>query len=441
MLQPLSRLIKQPRRRMPVWTLLSLSALATITLFYGARSWSTDSAAFPFHHSTSTVDVDYPPSYQDIRDAEENLPQLSLDLPYPEGRNGRYVKFSCQIQQLGWNNVLNELGNTIPGQNPRPSIGPKDSALRSYLWPNRWRTMGPDDPAPRSITEKWFEVVCPPEKRRIINTRELKPALTNAPGSEIFAAWQKILLDAPESCIEIQSADTSEDAYSQVFDLWLWGTTRVLSLWDEFSKSPVSRLLGTSHIVERALEYNKRIFHAARKEEVDIVDPYSRMLAIHLRRGDFKQACLSLSNWNSTFYSWNLHEFLPDKFTPPPGGSWGTNTPRTRHYPRFEGRLFEDSGDERREEGRIDVLYMLTNDESEWLDEVKQSMKADGWRVIATSRDLRLDREGKDVGMAVDMEIARKASIFIGNGWSSFTSNILHRRLVDGKIPMSNRFY
>jgi len=89
----------------------------------------------------------------------------------------------------------------------------------------------------------------------------------------------------------------------------------------------------------------------------------------------------------------------------------------------------------------VDVLFILTNDESEWLSEVKKIMKNDGWRVVTTSRDLKLNMEANEVSMAVDMEIARKASVFIGNGWSSLTSNILHRRLVDGRIPMSNRFY
>ena len=288
------------------------------------------------------------------------------------------------------------------------------------------------DPAPRAVSEKYFEIVCPPEKRRIINTRDVKPALADADGVEIFAAWQQILLDAPEQCIEIQPADRSEDGYPQVFDLWLWGSWRVLSLWDAFSSSPVSQLLGTSPIVERTVNANLKIFTAP-KERVGATDPFNRMLAIHLRRGDFKEACLSLSNWNSTFYSWNLHDFLPDKFVPPPGGGWGTNTPENealymKHCLPSDEDILQKIRDSRKDyldtvkkQGRkeeIDVLYLLTNDNSEWLDEVKKIMKADGWKVVATSRDLKLDAEGKDVGMAVDMEIARKASVFIGNGVS-----------------------
>ena len=50
-----------------------------------------------------------PPTYSSVYDLERNLPQHNLDLPYPEGRTGRYVKFSNQIAGLGWNNVLNDL--------------------------------------------------------------------------------------------------------------------------------------------------------------------------------------------------------------------------------------------------------------------------------------------------------------------------------------------
>jgi hypothetical protein len=50
-----------------------------------------------------------PPKYEKLRQWEANLPQHNLDIPYPEGRTGRYVRFSNQIAMLGWNNVFNEV--------------------------------------------------------------------------------------------------------------------------------------------------------------------------------------------------------------------------------------------------------------------------------------------------------------------------------------------
>jgi len=288
---------------------------------------------------------------------------------------------------------------------------------------------GPGDNAPRAISSKWWEVVCPLERRRIINTRDIKPKVWDIVGTEIFAEWQRVLSESNDSCVEIVSLDMIEDTYPQVFDLRLWGTWKVLSLWDMFSKGPVSQLLKTSPIVERGVQVNHNVFALNPSD----VDPFSRMLAIHLRRGDFKEACTSLSNWNSTYYSWNLHEFLPDHFDPPPGGTMGKNTPENEalymtHCLPTDEQILQKIRDSKNDylkaveaaggHETLDVLYLLTNDDSEWLNDVKRIMKADGWKVIATSRDLKLDRETKEVGMAVDMDIARRAAVFIGNGVS-----------------------
>jgi hypothetical protein len=56
-----------------------------------------------------SFDLDQPPTYKKLKEWESNLPQHNLDLPFPEGRTGRYVLFKNQIQGLGWNNELNEV--------------------------------------------------------------------------------------------------------------------------------------------------------------------------------------------------------------------------------------------------------------------------------------------------------------------------------------------
>ena len=52
---------------------------------------------------------DEPPTWKRVKKWEDDLPQHNLDLPFPEGRHGRYVLFKNQIQKLGWNNQLNEV--------------------------------------------------------------------------------------------------------------------------------------------------------------------------------------------------------------------------------------------------------------------------------------------------------------------------------------------
>ncbi|KAJ4496975.1 hypothetical protein C8R41DRAFT_760591 [Lentinula lateritia] len=420
-----------------------------------------------------------PPTWARLKEWEDELPQHNLDLPFPEGRTGRYVKFSNQIKMLGWNNVFNELlMNSLLAYKSKRAYVFQDYVWKPeyYSWPQsesfEWPphtplnaiiagpTAGglwdPGDDAPRSVSEKWFDVVCPREERRILNTREVKPDIAWLMGDEIFEAWRKVLTEAPERCIEIVPAD--DDNFPQTFDLWLWGSFRVLPLWKPFSESPISRLLATSPIVNSAVDRNEYLFlpHGPRPAHPVSHNPYDRMLAMHVRRGDFKDACIGLATWNSTYYSWNLLDFLPDHFEPPAGGSWGWNTPEnTEKYmehclPTFDGivKKVKDSkedyiraGGSKGDQRTLDVLYLLTNEESEWLEQLKDTLRKDGWHTIKTSRDLTLDQEQTDVNMAVDMDIARRAAVFIGNGWSSFTSNIVHRRLADGKEPISIRFY
>ena len=72
-----------------------LFLLPTYFIFFG-RSFDLDN-------------LDQPPTYKRLKEWESNLPQHDLDLPFPEGRTGRYVLFKNQIQGLGWNNELNEV--------------------------------------------------------------------------------------------------------------------------------------------------------------------------------------------------------------------------------------------------------------------------------------------------------------------------------------------
>ncbi|KAF9068591.1 hypothetical protein BDP27DRAFT_1224103 [Rhodocollybia butyracea] len=407
-----------------------------------------------------------PPTWKKLKKWEDNLPQHNLSLPFPEGKTGRYVKFSNQIKQLGWNNVFNEvLMNAHLAYVSQRSYVFQDYYWKTdyYSWPasqfhdNPPRTplnaliSGPaaggpwdeGDDAPRSISERWFDEVCPPNELRIVNTREVKLAVWNSPGIDMLNHWADFLRNAPERCLEIQP-DSEHDMFPQIFDLWMWGSTRVLSLWDEFSKSPVSRLLGTSHVVKSAVDANEYLFRARGSR-----DPYQRMMAIHIRRGDYLEACYRLAYYNSTFYSWNLLPQFTDSFVVPSTMSWNsseyTQFYLDRCYPepqailkkvREARKAYVDAGGE-----NLDVMYLLTNAQGDWLAGMLSYLKKDGWNTIVTSKDLELTAEQTDVNMAIDMEFARKAAVFIGNGWSSFTSNIIHRRLVDGKTSLSIRLW
>ncbi|KAG8894617.1 hypothetical protein FRB99_001099, partial [Tulasnella sp. 403] len=49
------------------------------------------------------------PDYLDIRKYELELKQHNMDLPFPEGKDGRFVKFDAAYNTLGWNNALQDI--------------------------------------------------------------------------------------------------------------------------------------------------------------------------------------------------------------------------------------------------------------------------------------------------------------------------------------------
>ncbi|KAF9258031.1 hypothetical protein L218DRAFT_878110 [Marasmius fiardii PR-910] len=429
-----------------------------------------------------------PPTWDRLWKWEASLPQHNLYLPYPEGREGRYVKFSNQVQQLGWNNVLNDLLMSAH----LAYISNRTYVFQDYVWKkeyytwpsSQWRTnpprtplnalifgpaagglFDPNDPSPRAVSEKFFDIVCPHDRRKLLHTEDIKPNIGWASGIDILHSWAKILRDEPAKCVEIIPASRSIDNYPQTFDLWLWGSDRVLSLWEPFSRSPISRLLKTSPIVNSAVDANEYLFSpkgprltVSGRSKDEIVESdwprssFSRVVAVHIRQGDFKEACERLAYYNSTFYSWNLLPDLPDPFQVPPSMTWNSDEYNQFYHDRCLPdtgaivRKIRDSRDAfiqsfQGQEIVLDTLYLLTNAKEKYLSGLKEILKGEGWHTIVTSKDLVLNAEQMDVNMAIDMELARRAALFIGNGWSSFTSNIVHRRLVDGNKPISIRFW
>ncbi|KAF9265239.1 hypothetical protein L218DRAFT_898876 [Marasmius fiardii PR-910] len=463
-----------------------------------------------------------PPDYGSFYAYEDSLPQHNLDLPFPEGKTGRYVRFSNEIRQLGWNNVFNEvLMNTYLARASKrayvfqdyhwkdsyhpwliPPIAfsrrrrhPQTPLTALISGPSAGGLWEPNDSSPRSVSVRYWEVVCPPEERKIIYTDEVKPlipkpsskSLSNSPygyaggpigknqtenwespwGDVIFEYWRELLLNSPERCIEVLPSPLTQDPYPQTFDVRMWATHKALPLWESFSTSPVSRLLAASGLVKSGVERNLHLFREGQKEEAEQkTDPLSSVLAIHVRLGDFSDACTDLlASYNLTFYGWNLLPILSsqDVFIPPAGGLpssdpnsnekyvYGKNTEENiavyleRCQPSMDGfvKKVRDvrASLEADRHKPLHTLYILTNSSPSQLKVLKDALRAEGWENIITSHDLVLDDYQRDVEGAVDMEIARRAGGFIGNGWSSMTSNIVHQRLVSGHKPNSIRFW
>ncbi|KAF8966258.1 hypothetical protein BDZ97DRAFT_1729215 [Flammula alnicola] len=461
---------------------------------------------------------------------------------------------------------------------------------------------------PRSISSRVYERLCPPSERVIIHRDSVKahlqesnPSLDidNASGEEILDAWLSYL-EIPavkeSRCIEVKK-DTDH-----VFDIWLLGSTRMHNLWDRLSRSPVLTQWGWSPLIHGAFEKNLRLFASekdflsnhhsipfgglwglfTRQKRDSSSSPTSSqekapaplrvanplllndsaplpILALHLRRGDFKEHCLNLAEWSATYTGVNsFPEFrVRDKFDVPrvaPSIDSTTNEHRrpdaaddivvasmgdrkeiyVRHcFPDaaqivkrvrevvHDYELFAEERDRRRRatkstwwswkgvskeiterkpnkdddghrshseireetERRSNIvgrgvakskalrsqavssktlkrIYIMTNGDKEWLAEVKAALiedaarsnfmvGADGgewefewvWEDVSTSRDLQLGWEEKPVAQALDSYVAQRAEVFVGNGFSSLTSNIVMLRKQKGFDPVQTRFW
>lgn len=315
----------------------------------------------------------------------------------------------------------------------QPEGGPRTPLNALISGPMAGGLWDEGDDAPRSVSEHFFDIVCPQEERRLIYTPDIKPAVVDLPGDAVFAHWQKLLLEAPERCIEVIPPTPDIDHLPQTFDLYIWGNKRILSLWDLFSKSPISRLLAPSPIVSAAIDRNEYLFlpRGPRPPHPAPRSPYARMLAIHLRRGDYLVHCHNLASWNSTYYGWAQLPSLPDMFTPLPDDDPERIDKMLTHCLPTSAQIVKRIHDVREEYLKagprrlLDVLYLLTNDQETWLDGLKAELKTAGWHTIVTTRDLQLDAEQTDVSMAIDMELARMAAVFIGNGVSVFDCRVL----------------
>lgn len=199
-------------------------------------------------------------------------------------------------------------------------------------------------------------------------------------------------------------------------------------MWSSLSQSPVLTNFAWSPLVYSAVQFNADIT-SPRLAEHQMPNEIGDLMTIHIRRGDFEEHCYHLAKWRSTYQGLNQLPALMDKFTPVGDGN-GVATRETRAayvehcWPDID-RIVQRVGEARQEweahEGVSPLrrLYILTNGKPSWILELKQRLQEAGhWDFVYSSRDLILDREQKFISQAVDMAIAERAALFVGNGVS-----------------------
>ncbi|KAF7298988.1 hypothetical protein MIND_00847000 [Mycena indigotica] len=430
-----------------------------------------------------------PPTYSDIRAFEAALPQHNVSI-LSGVDPPLYLRFPGHLWGHGLNNVLQEaivMGYVAHRSNrvyvfedytwshlPLPYTI-YDFALRSTRIPLNAFIVGPlaggalpppnELAAPkRAVSAAFYEQVCP---RSVVHTVSAMGAPTEAEGSALVEWWVKQLSDVQGvRCVEIDSTE------QPVFDRFLFGSPRVLSLLPGLYASPILGAFAWSPLVHSAVARNFAVLRptdpaalypplrsltlSSTPSDSDIKHVLAGLVAVHLRRGDYKRHCHRLAQWGSGYMGVNTHPALPDRFVIPSlagPGSNGTATSKEieAHYlehclpspQQLAKRLHEiraEHAARHPERPPLQRVYILTNAWGWFVNSVRSELITDGWREIWASGDITLDPAQAGVGMAVDMRIAEGAEVFLGNGFSSLTSNIVMLRLARGLEAASSRF-
>ncbi|KAH7314014.1 hypothetical protein B0J17DRAFT_352196 [Rhizoctonia solani] len=438
---------------------------------------------------------------------EAELPQHNPSASYPEGRNGRYLRFSNQMWGAGWNNLLQErLLNTILAYETdrAPVFSPFDAwahpprddtaedGQRKVLsipynallsGPASGMSWGPGDQHPRAVSQNYWEVVCPESERRIVDANEVMNQIgedsdgvkiRDSDGIRILSEWNKLIRAMPERCVEIKG--------TQIFDVFLFCDARLVSLWDTLANHPTLRLLEDSEVVKDAVSRNmaklQSISLAQRPFIPKTTGVIQGLLGIHIRRGDFfgdkgknNGHCLHLAKYTGTYsgdftylyymvkhslmsfaiIGWNQLPQLRDQYGGPSrdGLERGQSTPELREYylrhclPTPEQIASRIRELQEETHARISHIYIANNAEDEFLTDLRRELAMDGWgpNKITTSQELDLNWQATSVNNVVDMSILSRAELFIGNGWSTLTSNVVMRRLTTGQSPENTRLW
>ncbi|KIK49046.1 hypothetical protein CY34DRAFT_797425 [Suillus luteus UH-Slu-Lm8-n1] len=474
-----------------------LTALILISLFLFFSRFNTTTVPPWLQEQALAEKHKLPPLYEEYHDFERSLPQHNLSLPFPEGRDAKFFWAANHVTSSGWGNAMQELVmNAVLAHTTKRAFvfnnftWERDaldySTFNGKLIPSRiplsaiisgpiiGSSFPPGDAAPRAVSREYFKKVCP--NPTIIDSWELNEHLrldNNVPALVIFNKWVEKLNDIDDPCVEIR-----QESF-QLFEIWLFGSKRILSMWPILSKSPILADFSWSPLVHRAYAENAHLFtpksfrylpsfmrpsHTppmpTTLHDVNPIltskemDPVPGLLALHIRRGDFAAHCSHLANWSSDWNGFNQFSALPDKFRVPTDGGWGETTPaNTKTYlkacfPTIEQiveKVRQVLDDQKRLYGsgkELRSVYVMTNGDVEWLQQLREALlRVKRWDGIGTSRDLELGWEAKPVAQAVDMLIGQRAQVFIGNGFSSLTSNIVMLRMAGNVPPEDTRFW
>ncbi|KAI0637382.1 hypothetical protein C8Q77DRAFT_1249624 [Trametes polyzona] len=459
---------------------LVLFTLLLRTLYVRRDSPPLQTSPFPESDRTSNrwPGRRLPPLYPQYHEYEHRLPQHHWNAP-SHATEPNFFWVPAHSKGSGWGNIMQEVllnaflsykanrsfvfynytwnddGSDYSDYmgKPIPSRVPLTAMIRGPI-------VGGQFPhgisAPLAVSEEYWHHVCD-DRKVVVPHDDVHKDLPSWYVDAITTGWVNKLrtLDG-EQCVEAGSDGGPPYGWITFGD-----KDAMHGIWPEFRQSPILTHFLHSALVELAFDTNREVFAPTTVLEPPLsslplslssAQRYTEipgLLVLHIRRGDYEGHCEHLAKWSSSYLAYNTLPELPDRFEPPPGGSWGENTPenvlvyKAHCFPTVEQIVRRVEQVARLDAARgLAHVYVMTNGAVEWVAELKAALEAMGrWKNVASSRDLVLNWEQKYIAQAVDMLIAQRAQVFIGNGWSSLTGNAVLMRMANGFRPDSTRFW
>jgi len=175
-------------------------------------------------------------------------------------------------------------------------------------------------------------------------------------------------------------------------------------------------------------------------------------MAIHLRRGDFEEHCKYLAETRQGFTTWVTLPTLQPSILSPKLDPSNATIVMDHCYPSLY-RILDSISKQARDRPHLRTLHVLHD--GAWdhptvylqyyklagaLKDPEWARRA-GWKGgpmlrVTHSADVPIRWGERDWSVCVDVELGRRAEVFIGNGFSSLTSQVVALRLSDegGKV-------
>ncbi|KAF5348678.1 hypothetical protein D9758_006828 [Tetrapyrgos nigripes] len=339
----------------------------------------------------------------------------------------KFVVFN-QLQGAGFNNQVQE----ILLYHHLALVTSRTYVYQPFIWRPRNHQPLPlsaflPNPTRNTVPISLLSRICPEDSDSTVHIT------VDSLYSELWDKSQNIL-NRPERCIIIDNRIMHWNYLASPFVGQMWPSFQAyLSKHFEWSPQIID-------IVKRTQEHLELRPYSVKHEQGD------SYMAIHIRRGDFSGHCASLAESEASFTTWANLPSLQSSVLPPALDISHPENVMLHCYSPL-GRILDAITLQARRHPHIRTLHILHDAAIDhpivWLDVLKLETALtdhdwaarNGWgesgpiRRITHTGMIPLQRGEYDFEIAVDVELARLADVFIGNGYSSLSSQIIALRM------------